>query len=552
MKFCEYICKRLEEIGCKYVFGVPGSYIMPIWQSVNNNAKLILSRHESGGAYMADGLSKFSGKLGVVLTTIGPGVTNVITGIAGAYQDSTPLLVITGQTTCSKIGSGIFQESSIGNRGVVPTELMSCISKISFEITSKDNAISLFEKALTIALSNRTGPVHLSIPLDIQDGDIRQNSKCVFYNPKTKINNNFFNKEIFSKINSYKRPLILVGWGCFLSQCSDKILELSYKISAPIISTIKGLSAVSFYWNTFLGHVGPAANKEVLEFISEYSPDSLIVLGASMSSYYMEGLINAVSHDIVCVQVDVSSEQLGYNYKVNYAVNSDVSTFLNGLLDYLKNINNAHNKEVLEKIATWKFHILCDEYVDKYNNVGVMSKTIHKLNELLPENATVIPDAGNHWLDVLSLYRTKNPFGFCTNSGLGTMGYAIGASIGIKLARPERRVICVSGDGSMLMSGCEISIIPKLNIDNVYIVYNNESLGRVKVWQNANADGKIVASDIGKVNFAKWVQAQGIKSYQTHDIYTFSEAVKKALKSYKASFIEVVVDKNETPFCFLN
>lgn len=548
MKFCEYISKRLENLGCTYVFGLPGSYIMPIWQAVGSTSKLILSRHESGSAYMADGWSKFNGSLGVVLTTIGPGITNVITGIAGAYKDSIPLLVITGQADTTKIGSGVFQESSEGNVGIVPTKIMSSVCKASFEITSVGNAIDLFEKALTIALSGRNGPVHLSIPKDIQISEITSNNH-VFSN-KNKIKNTFYDEHLFSKIDSYKRPLILVGWGSFLSNSSDKILEFSSKINAPIISTVKGLSAVSYYWDLFVGNIGPGANKEVFEFIKEYSPDALIFLGCGMNSYYMDELLSVISKDADRLQVDISEEQIGYNYNVNFGINADIRMFLDGILTYLKD-KKVTDKNIISKILEWKSYSLTPKYIDEVSKAGLMAKSIYELNKLLPVNSTVIPDAGNHWLDTLSLYRTKSPFGLCTNSGLGTMGHAIGASIGMKLANPEKRIICISGDGSMLMSGCEISVIPELEIDNIYIVYNNESLGRVREWQNSTC-GNTVATDITKVNFSEWAKSQGIYSYQVNDINEFSIALKEALKRSKASLIEVLIDKDERPFCFIH
>lgn len=185
MKFCEYIKQRLLELGYSTIFGVPGSYIMPIWQQFGNNIKVVLARNEAGAAYMADGWSRITGKPGIVLTTIGPGITNSISGVASAYKDSVPLLVITGQASTNSYGRGVFQESFKLDRGFNPKNLMDQITKASIEITNVENAPFLFEAAFKIAISGRPGPVHISVPYDIQIQEIKEldnNKKFVNYN----------------------------------------------------------------------------------------------------------------------------------------------------------------------------------------------------------------------------------------------------------------------------------------------------------------------------------------------------------------------------------
>ena len=321
----------------------------------------------------------------------------------------------------------------------------------------------------------------------------------------------------------------------------------------PIISTVKGLSAVSYNWDTFIGHIGPGNRKETLEFIKDYKPKSLIVLGASMSSYYMEELITLLKvNELKIVQIDRCAEQLGNKYKVQLGINCNVKLIMEELLRFLLTKNEMHTIKTQKIIKAWRSKMFSYSYINNNYNWGFMSESIYRLNNLLPENATVIADAGNHYLDTLSLYRTKRSYGFLANSGLGAMGYAIGASIGAKLARPFNRIVCISGDGSMLMSGNEISVAAYLGLNNIYIVYNNMTHGRVRFSQKYQMGNKIVATDIGTVNFCEFAAAQGLSAYRVDSMEEFVKTIQQVLKNERASLIEVMVSKDEIPFCFLN
>lgn len=550
MKFCEYIYKRLNQMNYDYVFGVPGSYIMPIWQVFKGLPKLVLARHESGAAFMADGWSRITKKPGVVMSTIGPGQTNMLTGVACAYKDSIPLLVITGQGNVDTFGKGIFQECYPLDRGFSPISIFEPVTKASIEITDIRNAVFLFERAYNIATSGRPGPVHLSIPYEIQDAELPKDSQIlnIGENGLNKINESILcdnMMEVFKHIEESERVLILAGWGCYLSDSSDELKTLSEKLSAPIITTIKGLSAVDYSWDFFIGHVGNGQKRGVVEFISKYDPDTILILGSSVSNFEV-GSLNSILDRAKCVQVDISSEQLGLHRAIDVGIHSDLKLWIR---EACKLLPSRRHDEIKEKISLFKNTCVLDnnKELDSTSENSFMALAINKLNAILPENSVVIPDAGNHWLDTLSLYNTKSVAGFFTNSGLASMGHAIGSSIGIKLASPNKRLICITGDGSTLMFGNEISVSVRLKLDNIFIVFNNSSMGRVRTHQYFNYNCDYVASDIEEFNASEWAESMGAVNYRTKTIDEFVEALKAALKLNSTSVIEVIVSKDEIP-----
>ncbi|MBE6051249.1 MAG: thiamine pyrophosphate-binding protein [Clostridium sp.] len=548
MKFCEYIYNRLNQMNYDYVFGLPGYYIMPIWQMFEKSPKMVLSRHESGAVFMADGWSRITKKPGVVLGTIGPGQTNMMTGVACAYKDSVPLLVITGQGNVDSFGKGIFQECYPLDRGFSPTDIFNPITKASIEITDIRNAVFLFERAYRISLSGRPGPVHLSIPFEIQEAELPESSlylnkdKLLEYNENVLCGNM---SEALEDIKKSEKTLIFAGWGCYLSESMSELKTLSEKLSAPIITTIKGLSAISYDWDYFIGHIGNGQRDGIIKFISDYNPDTVLVLGSSMSDYEVS-LINDILDKAKCIQVDISPEQLGLHREIDLGIQSDLKVWIK---EVNKLLTPKKSGEIKEKIASFKnMSVLkqCEKAEDN-DKFSFMAKAISELNKVLPKNAVVIPDAGNHWLDTLSMYNTKSVNGFFTNSGLGSMGHAIGCAIGMKLAMPDKRLVCITGDGSALMFGNEISVSARLKLDNIFIVFNNSSLGRVRTHQYFSYDRKYIESDIDNINISKWAEGLGAVSFRAETIDQFVKSVKEAIELKGTSVIEAVISNDEVP-----
>lgn len=541
MTFAEYINKRLQELEYQYVFGVPGSYIMPIWQTFTDKPELVLARHESGAAFIADGWARITKKPGVVLTTIGPGITNVITGVANAYKDSVPLLVITGQAATAGFGSGSFQESFPADRGFAPPSLLQPVTKRSFEITDSSSAVLLFETALKTAVSGRPGPVHISVPLNIQTGEVcLDNQVKTDLTGKKRINEyTAVDSAIISALNSAKKPLFIAGGGCFSSDAAEELEKFSQKLSAPVITTLKGLTCIKESSPFFVGHVGPAQPHFMNTFLEEYKADTVLFLGTSLSSYYLNNIKDSLLKARTLIQVDIEAEQIGTRIHIDYEVQADIKHWLKAVFSAAE---QKKNNKIVEKIGKYRKSIV--NYKKEETGNFTIASAIRMLNRECSEDVVVVPDAGNHWLNTFSLYTPRCYGGIFTNPGLGTMGYAIGAAIGIKLGNPDKKVICITGDGSVLMSGNEISTAKALDLDITFIIFNNYSLGRVRAGQASFAKPDFIASDISHINLKKWAEGLGVNAYR---VQSEKELLDVLNSSNKTTVIEVIVPKDEIP-----
>lgn len=527
MKVYEIYSEVLKQISSDCIYGVPGSFIMPLWWEISRSHRVILVRHESGAVFMADGYARASGNMGIALTTVGPGVTNAITGIACAYQDSIPLLVISGMGPISKENVGMFQNCAVEDRGFSSVKLLQPITKRVFLPKTKEEAINCLYEGIRIANTGRKGPVHISLPLDIQEAEINPKMKKVDF----KVNEKEFALEQHSLnlISEYKRPIILCGWGVHLAKAGEKLEVFSRKLHIPVVATVKGVSACSisnpYYW----GIVGNILKKSLKERIWEYNPDLVIVMGSSLSMNScpeFEDLFKSAT----IMQIDIDERQFDRYKKVKYQINCDMKQALEFML-------KSKIKVFTSILPIAKEHLEKESYF-----AGI----VKCMNKILPKESVVIPDAGNHWLDVLYGYNPKSIFGLTTNNGLGSMGHAIGSAIGIARSMPEKKVVCVSGDGSILMSGEEISTAVNYGVNIIFVVENNNGLGRVRIGQIENKVST-ESSKIEKFDIQKYAQSLGAKAYKCHDLKTFDKTFCKALDEKGTIVIEVQVDEDDYP-----
>jgi acetolactate synthase-1/2/3 large subunit len=545
MKFSTYIVERLKKEGIHFLFGVPGSYIMPIWQASygHNTTKVVTSRHESGAVFMASGFARIKKIPGVALTTIGPGITNAVTGVAEAYKESLPILLISGQASRSTFGLGAFQESSGLGRSFHPTELLSSVCKSSVEIVNIHSAVEQFEQLFYLAADQRPGPVHLSIPVDIQQSELPS------IHPVSRLPQSYPLQEeevqyILDRLKSAKAPLILVGWGCALANCGDQINQLSLVLKAPLLSTAKGLSAISSRFDYFIGHIGPGVNKATLQFLNSYSPDYILGLGCSFSQYYTHQIDNILLSATID-QVDIDSKViLSSRYNIKKIIRSDLTQFMKKLLE---KYSDYRTSRCLDNLLTVKEKLY--QLSDIQKSSSLMAAVLHRLNELICEEHILMPDAGNHWLNTLSLYQPKYPGNFMVNTSLGTMGYAISCCIGMSVASPAKKVICITGDASLLMSGNEITVAQEQKLNILFIVFNNGSHGRIRVAQQMDFNGAVHGTDIAHINFSQWAASFGMLSDTARDIIEFETVMAHELPTNTPFLLEVCVDKNEIPIC---
>ena len=529
MKVCDIYYNFFKEQGYKEIFGLPGSYIMPLWQKFDNDIKIILSRHENGAVFMADGYSRNNTLPGIVLTTTGPGITNAITGITCAYEDSIPLIIISGYAPTIMNMKGGFQSSDKLDRGFLPTELLKPITKKAYLPQTGDEAIQALIDAYETAMSGRKGPVHISLPFDVQT---MESSLKIAVNINKTIDNQDWKTPFNDLYKFSKKPIIFCGNGCFLGNATEEMNKVSQELNIPIISSVKGASACTITNSLYWGMTGNMTKKKLIEVLSEYSPDLVISLGSSLS-FNSFNAYDALLDEAKIVRVDIDENQFS-NYRIaDLNVKSDVKEFLNSILE----LNLIPKKLEVSYDITLEKPLLDD---------NMFSKIAYYMNCNTESNSLFIPDAGNHYLDILYWCYPKERLGIFTNAGLASMGHAIGAAIGFKIANPEKNVICVTGDGSFMMSGMEISESAKQKIDITYIVSNNSSLGRARLYQEMT-DNKIISTTYEDINISEIAKSLEIISKRVDNISDFEKVFSEFKEIKGTKLIEVLIEKNDCP-----
>lgn len=542
MKLFEFINKCLSAYGCKKAFGVPGSLIMPVWQGLDD-LELSLCGHEQEASYCATGYAKMSFEPVAVITTGSPGVTNCISGIAGGYMDSIPLIYISGRTATFDEGKGLRQEESKYNRCFDSVDIMQPITKKSILINSKETAVKEFEEICVLALEARKGPVHITIPEDIQNEEIgyvnieelkkRAEKFRECENIKETIKQDFSNI-----IKNNKRKLIIMGWGCWLSQSIDDVYELAKRINAPILVTAKAYCCTSEN-NMLLGKLGYGENAIVKDFIEEYKPELVLAFGTSMSKKDISEDIKRLfpinnTHIFTTEPEDGNSYFRGVWHKV----------------DELKKTIMAFSQESSTSKDIGNLILDCrkkqrEYYCDYIDENDLMAKTISQINCFNAQSIIVTADAGNHLLNTAVLFEAKNKGQIFINDGIRAMGSGICETVGMAIADSNYKYIAITGDGCMLMNGNVIHMAAKKNLPILFVVYANLSLGRVRVGQMIK--GEIIESDLPNINFALYAKSMGLNSVSVNDVDGFCKHLKSFIEVPRPTLIEVHTDPDEIP-----
>jgi acetolactate synthase-1/2/3 large subunit len=555
VKLSEFLHRRLATAGVMRAFGVPGYFVMPIWQEFSRGApEIVLARHESGAAYMADGHSRTTRTLGVVLATSGPGMTNCVTGVACAYRDSVPMLVITGQAPTSTFGRGAFLESYLLDRSTSAAALLSPITKKSIEIVDPANGAFLIDTAISLSQSGRPGPVHLSIPIDLQQTEIPDDRPPHVHTTSQGHEQVAFGAAIThvaDLLAHAARPLLLAGWGCMLAGAEGELTALAEETGALVVTSTKALSCLPTWHPSRFGHLGPGQRSDTARVINDYAPDVVVITGASLSSYYAEAIAPALD-TAALVRIDIDPDSLQLRRMPDVAIHGDARAVLQALRYASRTRQAAKRGRSLADDFQSKARRALAAQPPAYGTHPSVSGTIARLAEMLPADAVVVPDAGSHWLDTISLHQAQRAGGIQLNCGIGAMGWAIGASIGMATASTDRLTVCITGDGSMLMSGGELSVAAEHRLNHLTLVFNNQSHGRVRIGQRMDFDGEPFRTDIPPIDFAQWMAAMGIRSFKIEHPWQVEPTLKDAIKSPGTVGVEILCDPDETPASLRN
>jgi len=526
------IVKCLEEEGVDVVFGYPGVAICPFYNSIlNSDIKTVLIRTEQNAAHAASGLARVTGKTGVCAVTSGPGATNVITGIATAFADSIPLIVITGQVNSSLLGSDVFQEADI-------TGAVESFVKYSYLVRDADDIPRIFKEAFHLAGTGRKGPVLIDIPIDIQNAPTArfkypETISMRTYKPTVKGHAVQIQKAV-KALNHAKRPIICAGGGVHLAGACDILRKFSEKYSIPTVHTMMGKGALPSAYKLNYGMVGnngkPYANRAMNE------SDLLIMVGARVAD-------RAISQpDIIfdnktLVHIDVDPAEIGKNAKATIPIVGDADSILNEMYDGEILCDTSEWIETLEEYRKTMYpkRNPNPKYVDP-------CEFIRRLTEKMEDDSIYVADVGQNQIWSCSNAVVKNGQ-FLTSGGMGTMGYSIPAAMGAKYACPDKQVVAVCGDGSFQMSLMELATMRQHNIQGKIIVMNNGYLGMVREYQHYTYKDHYSVVDLsGSPDLSKIAEAYGFKYLCLENIDNCNEVIDDFLGSSDSVLLELNID----------
>ena len=498
------LLRYLEGEGVEYIFGVPGTALVPLYDAINKQdaIKPILSKHEEGAAFMADGYARVSGKIGVCYSTSGPGTTNLVTGVANSYMDDVPLLVITGQVPTSIYGKGTFQDST--KEGVDSVAMFDPITKYSEMIMSRYKMPETLREAFRIAFSGKKGPVHLSYPKDIMEAEIED----TLLPPRGyRVKSTYFDRKLVidatEKLVNAKKPAMLVGSGVIASDATLEVLELAEMLNIPVATTPKAKGAFPEDHDLSLGVLGFSGSPAAEEYLMG-DVDVLLVVGASLNQLTTFSWDPKLEPSDSLIHINIDPSEIDKNYVADIGLVGDCQAVLSEIsFRILREIQKHDPKEErpIEDIIKFKdsVGVVVDEEKMFSESVPIKPQTMmREIQESLPDDAIVFVDTGNHICWAIHYMRFKKP-NFISAFGMLSMGYATAAAIGGKLAAPDRPVVAIVGDGCFLMNGMEIATAVNYDIPVVWIVQNNSKLGLVHDLQRFRLGDKTVSTTFKEV-----------------------------------------------------
>ena len=535
MKVSDAIVRFFEDQGISHIFGYPGGAVLPLYESLRTSSiEHILVRNEQSAAHCASGYTRSSNKLSVCMGTSGPGATNLITGIATAYMDSIPMIIITGQVRTSLIGKDAFQEADI----VGSTEPF---TKHNYLVKDPNDILRVLNEAVFISSTGRQGPVLIDIPRDVQEADIEykipKEIDILGYKPTTEGHPGQI-KKIIELIHKSKRPVIYAGGGVIRSNAKKELMEFASSFKIPVINTLMGLGSFPMDSPLYGGMVGYHGNKHTNEILRNC--DLIIIIGARMSDRATKNF-SSINPSVDIVHIDIDPAEIGKVFNNRIPIVGDG-----------KNILKKLNLEIKElETKDWIDYI--DAIKDKEKEMNLeSSETINPcyalniISNMANDNAIVTADVGQNQLWSARNFSFKKDRSYFTSGGLGTMGYSLPASIGAKIACPEKQVFCVVGDGGIQMLLGELGTLTEIGEKVVIVLFNNSRLGLVRELQ-LNAYGKENYHGISFSNvpdFVKIANAYGIEGIQVTSNDQIERAVAKAIESKESYLIEFIVDKD--------
>ena len=540
----EAVVRCLIEEGVKILYGYPGGAIMPVYDELykfQDQIHHVLARHEQGATHAAQGYARISGDVGVAIATSGPGATNLITGIADAQIDSTPMVCITGQVSSHLWGSYAFQETDI-------VGISSPVTKWNCQITKASDIPKILAKAFYIAKSGRPGPVLVDITKDAQfeefDFSYEKCTKVRSYNPVPKIDATAI-ETAAALINAAKKPLIVWGQGVILSAAEQAFKAVVEKAGIPAAWTILGASALPTSHPLNVGMVGMHGNYAPNILTNEC--DLLIAIGMRFDDR-VTGNLETYAKQAKVIHFEIDPAEIDKNVKSDIAVLGDAKESLAQLLPLLNENKHTDWHQQFKDLYAIEYEKVIQHDLHPTKEGLTMGEVIHQINIQSKGDAAIVTDVGQHQMVACRYAEFNKTKSNITSGGLGTMGFGLPAAIGAKMAAPEREVVSISGDGGYQMTIQELGTIFQQKAAVKVVVLNNDFLGMVRQWQQLFFDKRYASTEMINPNFVAIAEGYYLKARKVTKREELADAVKEMMESKEAYFLEVCVEKEGNVF----
>lgn len=542
----DMIVRSLIDQGVNHIFGYPGGSVLDIYDALHEKSDIehVLVRHEQAAVHMADGYARATGDVGVVLVTSGPGATNAITGIATAYMDSAPMVVLSGQVPSSLIGNDAFQECDM-------VGISRPVVKHSFLVQKTEDIPEIIKKAFYLASSGRPGPVVVDLPKDILNPAVKhpysypESIKMRSYNPTTSGHKGQIKKALKALLDA-KKPVMYVGGGAIISECDKQLLKLSETLNIPVVSTLMGLGAFPGTHKNSVGMLGMHGTYEAN--MTMHNSDLIFGIGVRFDDRTTNNLEKYCPNAKV-LHIDIDPSSISKTVRADIPIVGSADTVLDSMLKLLAEQGGTNDTTANElwwqEISSWRAR-KCLSY-DKSNGRIKPQQVIETLHKLTNGDAYVASDVGQHQMFAALYYPFDKPRRWINSGGLGTMGFGLPAAMGVKFAMPDEEVVCVTGDGSIQMNIQELSTAMQYDIPVKIINLNNRFLGMVKQWQDMIYQGRHSHSYMDSVpDFAAIAEAYGHVGIRISNPEELESGLQKALDMKdRLVFVDINVDETE-------
>jgi len=538
MRGGEALIKSLKDQGVDVVFGYPGGQVLPLYDMIyDSDLRHILVRHEQCAAHAADGYARASGKVGVCIATSGPGATNLVTGIATAYMDSSPIVAIAGQVPSWLIGNDAFQEvDTIG--------MTMPITKHNFQPLLAAEIPETVKSSFYIAGTGRPGPVVIDLTKDVQEHELEfeENIKIDLpgYKPTWK-GHPLQIKKAASLIQSAKRPVILAGGGVISSGSSEELLKLAEIIESPVTTTLLGKGSFPEDHELALGMLGMHGRRPANFAVDDC--DCLIAVGCRFSDR-TTGKVDEFAKNAKIIHIDIDPAEIGKNVDVDIPIVGDARIILSNLIKAISKSRVRANEEWVNNLKKFKMSTVPRT---SFDDVPLKpQQVIKEIMEAVDEDTIMTTDVGQNQMWMAHYFLSKKPRTFLSSGGLGTMGFGFPAAMGAKVAMPENDVVAVCGDGGFLMVSQDLATIKEYDIPVVVCVLDNRYLGMVAQWQNLFYEKRLSHTHLGEVpDFVKLAEAFGVNAERVERPGEMRETLQNAINSGEPTLIDVIIDPEE-------